>query len=318
MNIEKGHMLAHYSLVEKIGEGGMGIVWKARDLKLERDVAIKFLPERIAQDPMRQALFEREAKAVAAIHHPNIITIFSVEEAEGIHFFTMELIDGKPLSDFIVPGGVSLKFFYKIAFQLVDAVAAAHERGIIHRDLKPKNIMVDQSEKIRILDFGLARFLEPGTTCISDEEVSVEEAETATVEPGFYGTVCYSSPEQLRNEVMDHRADLFSLGIILFELATGRHPFEGKSTADVMASILKDEPLSVVDLNPNLPPILNDILRHCIEKDRRLRVVSALTLKEELEQMKKGAPEEAAAVTPSIAVLPFVDLSREKDQDYFC
>lgn len=318
MNIEKGHMLAHYRLIEKIGEGGMGIVWKARDQKLERDVAVKFLPERIAQDPMRQALFEREAKAVAAIHHPNIITIFSVEEAEGIHFFTMELIEGKPLSEFIVPGGVDLKLFFKIAFQLVDAVAAAHERGIIHRDLKPKNIMVDQSEKIRILDFGLARFLEPGTTCLPDEEISVEEAETATVEPGFYGTVCYSSPEQLRNEVMDHRADLFSLGIILFELATGKHPFEGKSTADVMASILKDEPLSAVDLNPRLPPMLNDILRHCIEKDRRQRVVSALSLKEELEQIQKGAHEPAPSVVPSIAVLPFVDLSREKDQDYFC
>jgi len=313
MIITAGCTLGHYSLIEKIGEGGMGVIWKARDLKLDRDVAVKFLPDRISQDPTRQALFEREAKAVAALHHPNIITIFSVENVDETVFFTMELVTGNPLSEFIVPGGVSEEIFFKIALQLVNAVGAAHERGIIHRDLKPQNIMVDQSENIRILDFGLARFLEPGSTTIPAEEM-----ETATVEPAFFGTVCYASPEQLRNEVVDHRADLFSLGIILFELATGKHPFEGKSVADVMASILKDEPLSALIINPALPSRLDAILRHCLEKDRRHRISSSLNLKEELQQIQQEEPLPAVSDVPSVAVLPFVDLSREKDQGYFC
>ena len=313
MIITAGSILGHYSLIEKIGEGGMGVVWKARDLTLDRDVAVKFLPDRISQDPTRQALFEREAKAVAALHHPNIITIFSVEKVDDTVFFTMELVKGKPLSEFIVSGGVSEEFFFKIAMQLVNAVGAAHERGIIHRDLKPQNIMLDQSENIRILDFGLARFLEPGSTTIPAEEM-----ETATVEPAFFGTVCYASPEQLRNEVVDHRADLFSLGIILFELATGKHPFEGKSVADVMASILKDEPLSALEINSALPGRLDAILRHCLEKDRRHRISSSLSLKEELQQIQQEEPLPAVSDVPSVAVLPFVDLSREKDQGYFC
>jgi serine/threonine protein kinase/cytochrome c-type biogenesis protein CcmH/NrfG len=313
MIITAGCTLEHYRFIEKIGEGGMGVVWKARDLKLDRDVAVKFLPDRISHDPMRQSLFEREAKAVAALHHPHIITIFSVENVEGTVFFTMELVEGKPLSDYIVPGGVSGEFFFRIALQLVEAVAAAHERGIIHRDLKPQNIMVDQSENIRILDFGLAQFLEPGSTVIPAEDL-----ETVTMEPAFYGTVCYASPEQLRNEVLDHRADLFSLGIIFFELATGKHPFEGISTADVMASIIKEAPLSAVDINPGLSDRLDAILRHCLEKDRRHRIMSALNLKEELQLIQQEEPVMAVSGVPSVAVLPFVDLSREKDQDYFC
>jgi serine/threonine protein kinase/Tfp pilus assembly protein PilF len=314
MSIAAGQKLGHYLLAEKIGEGGMGVVWKAHDLKLERDVAVKFLPERIAKDPTRQALFEREAKAVAALDHPHIITIFSVEDVEGTVFFTMELVEGKPLSDYVVTGGVAKEFFFKIATQMVDAVAAAHERGIIHRDLKPRNIMVDRSENIRILDFGLARFLEPGTTTIPAEDL-----ETATLEPAFYGTLCYASPEQLRSEVLDHRTDLFSLGIILFELATGVHPFEGKSNADVMAAIIKDEARSAVDINPDLPPQLDAVLLHCLEKDRRQRIASAVNLKEELQRIEhEEAPAAAAAGIPSVAVLPFVDLSREQDQDYFC
>jgi serine/threonine protein kinase/Flp pilus assembly protein TadD len=313
MILKIGDVLAHYRLDEKLGEGGMGIVWKARDLKLERDVAIKFLPEGFAEDPERRAFFEREAKAVAALHHPNIITIFTVSEAQGVHFFTMELAEGEPLSKDIAPGGVPLDRFLKIAFQLVDAIAAAHKRGIIHRDLKPGNIMVDSAGTVKILDFGIARVLDQISSLPAREE-----AETLTLEQGFYGTILYMSPEQLKGQALDHRTDLFSLGIILFELATGRHPFEGRTAAETIAAILKEEPLSVIDLNSRLSRRLDRILRHCLEKDRRYRVATAFDLKSELESLRQDGVAAQAEEVPSIAVLPFADMSRDQDQAYFC
>lgn len=313
MELKQGHTFSHYQLAEKLGEGGMGIVWKAKDLKLDRFVAVKFLPESIAKNPEKKALFEREAKAVAAISHPNIITIYSVEETDQLNFFTMELVKGHSLSELMIADGLPLDNFINIAVQLADAVSAAHEHGIIHRDLKPQNIMIDNNKSIKILDFGLARFLKSDTS-----NLPPEKAETATVEEGFYGTICYTSPEQLRNEILDHRADLFSLGIILFELATGRHPFEGKTNADVMASILKDKPLSAITVNPRIPQQLNGLLEHCLEKDRRNRITSALELKTEILNLQPRGIQEVGGALPSVAVLPFSDLSREQDQAYFC
>jgi serine/threonine protein kinase/Tfp pilus assembly protein PilF len=311
--LQNGQTLAHYRLVEKIGEGGMGMVWKARDLKLERDVAIKFLPEGFAEDPERQAFFEREAKAVAALRHSNIITIYAVEEAEGAHFFTMELVDGEPLTKLIARGGVPLDRFLKIAIQLADAVAAAHRRGIIHRDLKPGNVMVDSAGTVKILDFGLARVLKPTPAADIGKDI-----ETATLDHGFCGTICYMSPEQLKGKPLDHRTDLFSLGIILFELATGEYPFGEKTTAGVIAAILKEEPRSAIELNPRLPRQLDRILRHCLEKDPGDRVASAIDLRDELEGLRSAGSTAAAQYVPSIAVLPFADMSRDKDQAYFC
>lgn len=313
MILKVGDILANYRLDEKLGEGGMGIVWKAHDLKLDRDVAIKFLPERFAGDPERQAFFEREAKAVAALHHPNIITIYAVSEAEGAHFFTMEFAAGEPLSKHIKRGGVSLERFLKIAGQLVDAVAAAHDRGIIHRDLKPGNVMVDSAGTVKVLDFGIARILDP-VPSISPPA----DAETLTLEQGFYGTISYMSPEQLRGEVLDHRTDLFSLGVILFELATGEHPFGGKTAAETIAAILKNEPPAVTELNPRLPRLLDRILQHCLEKDRRYRVALAVDLRDELENLRREGSAAYEQKIPSIAVLPFADMSRDKDQAYFC
>jgi non-specific serine/threonine protein kinase len=313
VNLTAGQTLAHYRLVEKLGEGGMGIVWKAHDLRLERDVAVKFLPEGFADDAERRASFEREAKAVAALHHPNIVTIYTVAEAEGIHFFTMELAEGEPLSKAITPGGVSLDRFLKIAVQLSDAVAAAHERGIIHRDLKPGNVMVSPTGTVKILDFGLARILRPLPSVAAGKEPM-----TATLEEGLIGTISYMSPEQLRNETLDHRTDLFSLGILLFELASGVHPFGGNTASEVSAAILRDDPPSAVELNPRLPRLLDRILRHCLEKDRRYRMSSALDLREELERLRQEEGAARSEAVPSIAVLPFLDLSREKDQAYFC
>src|SRR4030042_83087 len=179
MNPEKDLVLGNSRLVEKLGEGGMGVVWKARDLKLEMDVAIKFLSEGSVDDPERRAFFEREAKAVAALSHPNIVTIFAVAEAEGTIFFTMELVDGQPLSKLVSPGGVTLDRFLEIALPLSDAVAAAHARGIIHRDLKPGNIMVDATGTLKILDFGLARILSPVL-----QKAVADDDRTATLDSG--------------------------------------------------------------------------------------------------------------------------------------
>jgi serine/threonine protein kinase len=313
MNPEKGLVLGNYRLVEKLGEGGMGVVWKAQDLKLERDVAIKFLSEGSVDDPERRAFFEREAKAVAALSHPNIVTIFTVAEAEGTIFFTMELVEGRPLSKLVSPGGVSLDRFLEIALPLADAVAAAHARGIIHRDLKPGNIMVDSTGTLKILDFGLARILPPLL-----QKVVVDDDRTATLDSGFVGTIAYMSPEQLRSEPLDHRTDIFSLGVVLFEWATGGLPFKGKSSAATIAAVLKEDPRQATELNPRLPRHLDRILRHCLEKEPRYRMASARDLREELELLRQEGIEAPGGEIPSIAVLPFADMSREKDQAYFC
>ena len=312
MILEAGQTLSNCLLVDKLGEGGMGVVWKARDLRLDRDVAIKVLPEALADDPTRRALLEREAKAVAALRHPNIVTIHSVAEAEGVLFFTMEFVEGDPLSALIVPGGVPFDRFLKIAIPLTEAIAAAHESGIIHRDLKTRNIMVDRSDFVKVLDFGLAQVLAPLPALAGNED------DTRTLGGGVTGTLRYMSPEQLRGEALDHRTDIFSLGIILFELATGEHPFGAKSGPEVMASILKGEPRSAVELNPRLPRDLDRLLRRCLEKDAPLRISSATSLRNELEKLGQEAGGARVGEIPSIAVLPFADMSRDKDQAYFC
>lgn len=313
MRFSAGQTLGHYRLVDKLGEGGMGVVWKARDLRLDRDVAVKFLPEGFSRDPGRRAFFEREAKAVAALRHPNIVTIYAVLEAEGVYFFTMEYVEGASLTGSITPGGVPFGGFLKVAIPLADAVAAAHERGIIHRDLKPANIMVDPSGEIKILDFGMARFLQRGPVLAGEEK-----GETATLENVITGTVSYMSPEQLRGEVLDHRTDIFALGVVLYELATGRHPFRGTTPVETIAAILKDTPSSAVGLNPRLPELVDRILERCLEKDARLRLLSAAELRDELRWLGEETRVVRAGDTPSIAVLPFADMSREKDQTYFC
>ena len=313
MNPEKDLVLGNYRLVEKLGEGGMGVVWKARDLKLDRDVAVKFLPGGAVDDPERLAFFEREAKAVAALSHPNIVTIFALGEAEGTSFFIMEYVDGQPLSRLVEPGGVDLERFLEVALPLVDAVAAAHARGIIHRDLKPQNIMIDATGALKILDFGLARILLPLPRLLAREEGS-----TATLDADFAGTIAYMSPEQLRSQPLDHRTDIFSLGVVLFEWATGRHPFGGRTGPETIAGMLKDEPRSAAEINPRLPRPLDRILRRCLEKEPRFRMASARDLREELETLRQDAAAGRDAGVPSIAVLPFVDMSREKDEGYFC
>ena len=222
MPIEPGQMLSHYRLVEKIGEGGMGVVWKAVDTTLDREVAIKILPDAFSQDPTRLGRFKREAKAVAALNHPNIVTIYSVEEVDRVHFITMELLQGKPLTATISTTGLALDKFLDIAIPLVEAINAAHQKGITHRDLKPDNIMICDDGSLRVLDFGLAR-LQPDAPAA---EATTLSPQTVTQEGQILGTVPYMSPEQALGKELDARTDIFSLGVVLYEAITGRRAFE--------------------------------------------------------------------------------------------
>ena len=313
---QKDLVLGNYRLVEKLGEGGMGVVWKARDLKLDRDVAVKFLPEGAVDDPERRAFFEREAKAVAALSHPNIVTIYAVDEAEGATFFTMELVDGQPLSKLVEPGGVTLDRFLEIAVPLADAVAAAHARG--HHPPRPQA----REHHDRRDGHGQDPRLRPGPhpRAPSAGCSSRDDGTTATLDAGFAGTIAYMSPEQLRSEPIDHRTDLFSLGVVLFELGDGRLPFGGTDRPRRRSPrSSRRSPAPAVDLNPRLPRALDRILRHCLEKEPRYRMASARDLRDELETPAPGRGGEGRDDgIPSIAVLPFADMSREKDQGYFC
>jgi tetratricopeptide (TPR) repeat protein len=278
-----GRTLGHYRIVEKIGEGGMGEVYRAHDEKLDRDVAIKVLPEAVTQDAGRLSRFETEAKAVAALNHPNIVTIFSVEEAEGAHFITMELVEGKTLSELIPRKGMPVAKLLGIAIPLANAVSTAHEQGIIHRDLKPDNLMVNDEGMVKILDFGLAKLRGD----IEASGINELPTQSATQQGRIVGTAAYMSPEQAEGKTIDQRSDIFSLGIVLFEMATGIRPFTGDSTTSTLSAILKDTPPLVTELNPSLPPLLARIVRRCLVKDPEHRYQHVKDLRNELEELKQ-------------------------------
>jgi adenylate cyclase len=293
MNLVPGRTLSHYRLLEEIGRGGMGVVYKALDTTLDREVALKVLPAEATMDPDRLERFRREAKAVAALNHPNIVTIYSVEEAEGIHFLTMELVSGSTLHELIPEGGLPLEKIFQVAVPLAEALSAAHERGIVHRDLKPSNVVVTEEGRLKVLDFGLAKLLSPKE---GFSEGSLPPTRTlATAEGKILGTVPYMSPEQVAGKVVDHRSDIFSLGIILYEMAIGKRPFSGESSAELASSILRDQPTSVSDIRSDLPGHLGWVIRRCLEKDPRRRYQSALDISNELGDLKSGLSSESPA-----------------------
>ncbi len=266
----------------------MGEVYRATDTTLGRDVAVKVLPQDLASDPERRRRFEGEAKAIAALDHPNIVTIYSVEQAsqEGrstpVHFLTMQLVDGQTLSELIPADGLPLEQFFAWAIPLVDAVSAAHRKGITHRDLKPANVMVDSEGRLKVLDFGLAK-LQEETGDGSETELPTMHL---TEEGQIMGTVAYMSPEQAEGRPVDHRSDLFPLGILLYEMATGERPFQGDSKVSLMASIVKDTPQSVTERNEALPRHLGRIMDRALQKDVTRRHQSALDLRNELEHLR--------------------------------
>jgi serine/threonine protein kinase/Flp pilus assembly protein TadD len=309
-----GKTLSHFKILDKLGEGGMGAVYLAEDLELNRQVALKVLPSEMASDPERLSRFKREAKAVAALNHPNIVTIYSVEDSDEGRFISMELVKGRSLEEMIESQGLPVEQFFDIAVPLADALSAAHQGGITHRDLKPANVMVSDEGRVKVLDFGLAK-LHIADPAAADPDLPTQ---ALTQEGMVMGTVPYMSPEQVQSKPADHRTDIFSLGIILYELATGERPFRGESSADLISSILRDSPRPVTKVKVDLPNHLGRIVGRCLEKEPGRRYQTALDLRGELEHLREEVAKETSDSGSSIAVLPFRNMSPDKEQDYFC
>ena len=284
-----GETLSHYKITGMLGEGGMGVVYRAMDSELGREVALKLLPPEMADDPKRLGRFRREAKAVAALNHPNIVTIHSIESVEETHFLTMELVEGESLDHIIPPGGLPLARVFDIAIPLADALSSAHERGIVHRDFKPANVMVTGENRIKVLDFGLAKLMEDPSTETSDPALTAIPTQVTelTAEGMVMGTAPYMSPEQVEGRATDHRTDIFSFGVVLYEMATGGRPFTGETSAAMVSSILRDTPPTVTEINESLPRHLARIIQHCLEKDPEVRYQSAKDVRNELRSLRR-------------------------------
>ncbi len=278
-----GTTLVHYRITASLGKGGMGEVWRAEDTRLGREVALKVLPEEHGEHPDRIERFEREARAVAALNHPSIVTIHSVEEAEGVRFLTMELIEGRTLDHFISDRGMDLNRFLDMATPIAEALASAHDRGVIHRDLKPSNVMVTDDRRVKVLDFGLAKLSAPRDEADTDELPTEALTGIGTV----VGTMPYMSPEQVEGQAVDHRTDIFSLGVLMYEMATGNRPFAGKSSPGLMSAILRDQPEPVLERRRDLPNHLGRVIGRCLEKDPRDRYQTARDVFNELRTVRR-------------------------------
>jgi serine/threonine-protein kinase len=368
MPLAPGTRLGVYEIRSSLGAGGMGEVYRAHDPRLGREVALKILPPGVAARPDRLARFEREARAVAALSHPNIVTIHSIEEADGLRFLTMELVEGESLDRLLARGPLSVERVFAIALPLSEALVAAHGKGIVHRDLKPGNVMTTPDGRVKVLDFGLAKLAAPAEDPRPDAATRTAGA-PLTMAGQVMGTVPYMAPEQLRGVDVDERADLFAFGVILYELLAGRRPFDGGSSPDLISAILRDEPPPIRAARPDAPALLERIVGRCLEKEPGARFPSASELRDELRLAARepsrspaaraassaGVPApggrlparwlvpaglvlaagiafigtrawiaarppsgpSARVASASIAVLPFADLSPNRDQEYF-
>jgi len=277
-----GQTLGHYRILEKLGEGGMGVVYRAEDASLNRQVALKVLAPAFARDRERLERFQREAEALAALDHPNIVTVYNVETIGDVHFLAMELIDGETLAEIIPRSGMVLHKFFNSAIPLANALSKAHEGGVIHRDFKPSNAMLSRDGVIKVLDFGLAKIQSPASDMTSTRATT----EWLTGEGSLLGTLPYMSPEQLRGEPVDHRSDIFSLGIVLYQMTTGQPPFRGKSSAEIQSAILRDQPPAVDKVRHDLPHHIGRIINGCLEKDPDDRYQSAKDVSNELTWLR--------------------------------
>jgi len=301
-----GETLSHYRITAKLGEGGMGEVYLAEDTELDRRVAIKVLPTELLEDEERLERFRREAKAVAALNHPNIVTIYSIEESQGRRLLIMELVEGNRLDQVLPPGGLPLAKVFDIAIPLADALASAHEKGIVHRDLKPANVMITAEGRVKVLDFGLAKLAAEAGQMPADADATqmAPPSSALTREGVVMGTAPYMSPEQLQGKTVDQRSDIFSLGVLLYEMVCGMRPFRGENSAALVSSIMRDTPAPVFEARADLPRHLGRIIQSCLEKDPRERFQSALDVRNQLKSLQKeiesGSYTSVSGAAPSV------------------
>ncbi|MCZ6673012.1 MAG: protein kinase [Verrucomicrobia bacterium] len=302
-----GQTISHYRILEKLGEGGMGVVYKAQDTKLDRTVAIKFLPRQISASAQQRQRFTTEAKAAAALNHSNIATIYAIEQANDETFIVMEYVEGHELKEEIAQGSLPIEKAINIATQIAEGLHAAHKKGIVHRDIKSANIMLTESGGVKIMDFGLAK---------------VRGGAQVTKVGTTVGTAAFMSPEQARGDEIDHRTDIWSFGVVLYEMLAGRLPFKSDYEQAVIYSILNEEPESVTELRHDVPEPLVETLEKALQKTRDARYQGAKDL---LADLKKGGAKPTSESTkkeqkkiPSIAVLPFANMSADPEQEYFC